>query len=78
MTPEFESLYSLRKAKGYTQAEIAEKLNVSQGCYSHWENGYNRPTQKYVPMLAKILGVTQEEIWESIPGHTPAQESRYF
>ena len=65
------SLYQLRKAKGLTQQEIAEKLNVAQGCVSHWENGYNRPTVKYWEPLAKVLGVTVEEIRDCLPGHPP-------
>jgi transcriptional regulator with XRE-family HTH domain len=72
-----ESLYQLRKAKGLTQQEIAEKLNVAQGCVSHWENGYNRPTVKYWEPLAKILGVTVEEIRDCLPGHPPASERKY-
>ena len=55
-----QNLYSLRKAKGYSQQEIAEKLNVCQATYSHWENGYNKPQRKYLAPLSAILGVTVE------------------
>lgn len=67
-----QNLYSLRKAKGYSQQEIAEKLNVCQATYSHWENGYNKPQRKYLVPLAAILGVTVEELVRALPGHPPA------
>lgn len=68
------SLYQLRTEKGLTQQQIAERLNVHQAAYSHWENGYNRPLSKYWEPLAKILGVTPEELKRSFPGHPPANE----
>ena len=33
----------LRKQKGLTQEQIAEKFNVSNRTVSRWENGYNLP-----------------------------------
>ncbi len=36
-------LKELRKQKGLTQEQIAEKFNVSNRTISRWENGYNMP-----------------------------------
>ncbi len=36
-------LRELRKQKGLTQEQIAEKFNVSNRTISRWENGYNMP-----------------------------------
>lgn len=34
-----EKILQLRKAKGFTQEELAEKLNVSRQSVSKWESG---------------------------------------
>ncbi|MEF2783199.1 MAG: helix-turn-helix transcriptional regulator, partial [Clostridium sp.] len=36
-------LVNLRKKKGYTQAELAEKLNVSNKTVSRWETAEGYP-----------------------------------
>ena len=35
---------TLRKANGYTQAQLAEMLEVSNKTISNWENGYDSIT----------------------------------
>jgi transcriptional regulator with XRE-family HTH domain len=67
-----QSLRNLRKAKGLTQEDICERLNVTQASVSHWENGQNRPHSKYLAPLAALLGVTVEELEYSFPGHPPS------
>lgn len=44
----------LRKEKGFTQVELAEKLYVSQNTISNWETGVSKPD---VPMVAKIANI---------------------
>lgn len=41
-----EKILQLRKAKGFTQEELAEKLNVSRQSVSKWESGVS-PTKGY-------------------------------
>lgn len=74
MPAEFKSMRTLRKEKGLTQNDIAEKLNIHQSAYSNWENGYQRPCKKYWEPLAQLLGVTVEELAKTFPGHPPAFE----
>ena len=38
-----EKILQLRKAKGFTQEELAEKLNVSRQSVSKWESGQSVP-----------------------------------
>lgn len=53
---------ALRKEKGLTQSELAEKLNISNKAISRWETGEGYPEITILPSLAKELGVTVDEL----------------
>lgn len=55
-------LAALRKAKGMTQRQLAEKLNVSDKAVSRWERDECAPDLSVIPVLAELYGVTCEEI----------------
>lgn len=48
----------LRKKYGYTQMELAEKLNLSDKTISKWESGLGYPDIAQLPALARLFGVT--------------------
>ena len=48
----------LRKEKGWTQNELAEKLQVSDKAISKWESNKGDPSIEFLPMLAELFGVT--------------------
>jgi transcriptional regulator with XRE-family HTH domain len=50
-----DKLKQLRKAQGLRQAELAKKLDVSQGAVAHWESGRNEPSIDDLRKLAKEL-----------------------
>lgn len=50
-----------RKELGMTQAEVAEKLNISFQAVSKWENGA-LPNVEVLVELAKVLNTTVDEI----------------
>ena len=50
-----ERLKTLRKQVKLTQAQIAEKLNISQQAYASWERGVKKPTQENLVKIAQIL-----------------------
>jgi len=52
----------LRKNKGFKQEELAEKLGVSGQAVSKWENDQTCPDISLLPQLARILGVTVDEL----------------
>ncbi len=54
----------LRKEKGFTQRELAEKLNVTDKAISKWETGEGYPEITMIPALAEILGVTIDEFFK--------------
>ena len=44
-------LYSLRKAAGLTQAQVARLVGVSDKTVSKWENGNARPASEVLQKL---------------------------
>lgn len=58
---------NLRRDKGYTQEEVAERLNVSPQAVSKWENDISCPDIMLLPELAKLLGVTVDTLLGSEP-----------
>ncbi len=68
---------TLRKEKELTQAQLAEKLNVTDKAVSRWETGKGMPDSSLLVPLANILGITVNELLlgEKIPEETFAQKS---
>lgn len=52
------NLTELRKAKKWTQAELAEKINYSDKSVSKWERGDGMPDLKVLVQLSELFGVT--------------------
>lgn len=52
----------LREEKGFTQAELAQKLDVSDKAVSKWENGQAIPRMDTFEKLAETLATTIEDI----------------
>ena len=57
-----EMISSLRKEKGMTQNDLAEKMNVTDKAVSKWERNLSYPDVNSIPKLAEILGTTVEEL----------------
>lgn len=57
-----EFLKSLRVAKGLTQIELAEHLNVSNKTVSKWESGVGIPELSTLVILADFYDVTVDDI----------------
>ena len=53
---------ALRREKGLTQSELAQKLNISNKAISRWETGEGYPEITILPSLAKELGVTVDDL----------------
>lgn len=52
----------LRKAKGLTQRELADKLGISDKAVSRWERDETAPDLSLIPAIAEIFGVTSDEL----------------
>ncbi|MBR3610938.1 MAG: helix-turn-helix transcriptional regulator [Oscillospiraceae bacterium] len=59
-----------RKSKNIKQDELAEKLCVSPQAVSKWENDISCPDISLLPELAKILGITVDELLSGKPENT--------
>lgn len=57
-----ELLKSLRKAKGYTQAYVAEELMVSVKTISRWESGEGLPDINIITSVAEFYELTVDEL----------------
>ena len=57
-----EIISSLRKEKGMTQTDLAEKMNVTDKAVSKWERNLSCPDINSIPKLAEVLGTTVEEL----------------
>lgn len=60
-----EKLKNLRKDKGWSQEELAEKIFVSRQSVSKWENGQNYPSIEIIIKLSDLFGVTIDELLRS-------------
>ena len=52
----------LRKAKGMTQADLAQKMGITDKAVSKWERDLSYPDIASIPRLAEILGVSVDEL----------------
>lgn len=56
------ALKTLRKAHGFTQAEVASALNLSRTSYTKYENDVHMPNAEQIQLIANLFGVSPAEI----------------
>ena len=61
-----ETLKSHRTRSGMTQEFVAESLGVSRQAVSKWENGTSDPSTSNLLALAKLYGVSAEELLKEV------------
>ncbi|MDE5896503.1 MAG: helix-turn-helix transcriptional regulator [Clostridia bacterium] len=59
-----KNLRTLRKQCGYTQKEVAEKLEIRHQSYAAYENGITVPTLQNFIKLARLYDVSLDELLE--------------
>lgn len=57
-----KNLIAYRKKKGYTQEELAIRINVVRQTVSKWEKGLSVPDADILIRLAEVLEVTVSEL----------------
>ena len=53
-----DNLAMLRSLHGFSQEEIAERINISRQAYAKWEKGTTIPDVEKCSLLAKVYGTT--------------------
>ena len=59
-------LQQLRKENQLTQKELASQLHVTDKAVSKWESGTADPSTSNLLALAKLFGVSAEELLKSV------------
>ena len=58
-----EKLSAARKAKGFSQEELAAKIDVSRQAVSKWENGTAQPETANILKLCETLEISPNELF---------------
>lgn len=59
-----DNIKTIRKNKGYSQEELAERIHVTRQTVSKWENGQSAPNADLLKAMAEVLGVSVSELME--------------
>jgi transcriptional regulator with XRE-family HTH domain len=61
-------LHAAREALGFSQAQVAEKLGISQNAYACWERRPVALRPDQIEQVAKILNVSVEDLFNGNGG----------
>jgi transcriptional regulator with XRE-family HTH domain len=68
-------LYELRKKRGYSQEELANRLNVSRQTVSKWEVGESTPDMEKLVAISDLFEVSLDElVKDKVPEQAAPQE----
>ena len=67
-----------RKAKGWSQEELGERVGVSFQAVSSWENDRSEPDKDHLRKLSALLGLRLEELFSDQPSPGFELGSPYF
>ncbi len=54
----------LRRSQGKTLQQVASELGAGKPTVCDWERGRRRPSPRYIPAYAQILGISANELAE--------------
>lgn len=57
-----DKIRQLREQAGYSQAQLAKKLDVTRSSVNAWEMGLSTPTTQYIVALTKLFHVSADYI----------------
>lgn len=71
-----DRIQSLRKAKGISQEDLADKAGVSRQAVSKWESGQSAPDLEKIIIMSEYFNVTTDHILKGIePAKTNEEKS---
>lgn len=56
----YDKIKTLRENAGYSQSDLARKLDVTRSSVNAWELGLSTPTTHYVVEIAKLFHVSAD------------------
>lgn len=62
-------LHAAREAAGLSQAQVADKLGITQAAYAFWERRKVALRPEQIEQVAAILGVAAEQLFGAAEGH---------
>lgn len=80
-----ERIKLLREKAGYSQAQLAKKLDVIRSSINAWEMGLSMPTTPYVVALSQLFHVStdyllgrESSLHITLDGYTPEETALIF
>lgn len=67
-----EKILNMRKARGWSQEELAERIGVTRQAVSRWESGAAKPDADKLIAVCDLFGVSADYLLRDIPGGTGA------
>lgn len=61
-----EKIINLRKSRGWSQEELAERLNVSRQSVSKWESGISNPDLDKIVAMSALFGVSTDYLLKDV------------
>ncbi len=65
-----DRIKELRENAGFSQSQLAKKLDISRSAVNAWEMGLSMPTTQYVVAMAKLFHVTSDFLLGIESGYT--------
>ena len=63
-----EKLIQLRRKQGMSQEQLADRLGITRQSVSKWESGASDPSTSNLLALAKLYGVSAEDLLREAAG----------
>ena len=60
-------IQALREEANLTQAQLAVQMGTNQNTVSNWENEVSLPKSRDLPLLAKVLGCSINDLYVDAP-----------
>ena len=70
-----DRIAAVRKAAGLTQEQLGELVGVTRQAVSKWETGTADPSTSNLLALAKLFGISAEELLRSVEQEGPEAEN---
>ena len=67
------NIKKLREAAGISQMRLSEMINVPQSTIASWETGRALPRADKLPLIAKALGCTVDDLLKEPSSETEAK-----